>query len=212
LRPTGAVRVLKPGWEKVTPAPPSVAPVLEPVAPELATQPVERAAEAEAVESERVSEPLVERAAVLEPAELEADVVEAEPAPTGFASFVAALSELLAEQGATRAAANVGALLGMARLAPDAFDATTAATLVARGMLDATSGRPTPEFSVLARAWRDVLDDTGGDLSACGSATLDVFGATLLVTLLGVPTGRAEELRRALRQRGVAAFGMLVAA
>jgi hypothetical protein len=139
-------------------------------------------------------------------------VTEPAPAPSGFAAFVAALSALLAERGATRAAANIGALLGLSRLAPDAFDAPTTKALVARGALDAKSGRPTPEFSVIARAWRDVLDENGGDLAACGAATLDVYGANLCATLLGVPSGRADELRRALRQRGVAAFGMLVAA
>jgi hypothetical protein len=132
-------------------------------------------------------------------------------APSGFATFVAAISAILAERGATRAAVNVGALLGQARLAPDAFDEGTKNMLVARGMLDTKTGRPTPEFSVVARAWRDVLDENGGDLSACGSATLDVFGAELLATLLGSPRA-ADELRRALRQRGVAAFGMLAAA
>jgi hypothetical protein len=201
LRAAGAVRVLKPGWEKATPAPPVVGPPL-PVALAPAF-----------VESELASEPEPARAVAAESARPEdLEVTASDPPPNGFASFVAALAAILAERGATRAATSVGALLGLARLAPDAFDATTATALVARGMLDPTSGRPTPEFSVLARAWRDVLDDTGGDLSACGSATLDVFGANLLATLLGLPSGRAEELRRALRQRGVAAFGMLVAA
>jgi hypothetical protein len=57
-----------------------------------------------------------------------------------------------------------------------------------------------------------VLDGSSADLSACGSTTLDVWGAELLDALLSIPRERADDLRRALRQRGVAAFGMLAAA
>jgi hypothetical protein len=119
---------------------------------------------------------------------------------------------VLVERGAVRAAANIGALLGKTRLGRDAFDAPTKRALVARGVLDAKSARPTPEFSVVARAWREVLDGTGSDLGACGSATLDVWGAELVAMLLASPGERVDDLRRALRQRGVAAFGMLAAA
>ncbi|HVR20730.1 MAG TPA: hypothetical protein VMS65_13565 [Polyangiaceae bacterium] len=213
LRASAPARVLRPEWESKSvpsasqaPLEPLVAPVpgvalkIEPEVAEVVSAP---AAEPDAVyEPEAAYEPEPES---LEPAP------EA-PSPTGFAAFVRALSEILAARGATRAAANIGALLGLERLACDAFDAETKQTLVARAIVDATSGRPTPEFSMLSRAWREVLDGSGGDLSACGSATLDVFGAELLGALLGVPSGRADELRRALRQRGVAAFGILVAA
>jgi hypothetical protein len=161
-------------------------------------------------------EPIVGEATADEPtlneAALAHDEATADDSPSGFDAFIAALSGVLAERGATRAAASVGALLGRERLPPDAFDAPTTKGLVARGILDAKSQRPAPEFTVLVHAWRDVLDGTGGDLAACGSATLDVFGAELLVTLLGVASGRGDELRRELRRRGVAAFGMLAAA
>jgi hypothetical protein len=134
------------------------------------------------------------------------------PAANGFEAFVGALAAILAERAATRAAANVGALLGRARLPRDAFDAGTKKVLVARGILDPKTSRPTPEFSVVAHGWREVLDGTSADLSACGNTTLDVWGAELLAALLCIPRERADELRRALRQRGVAAFGMLAAA
>ncbi|HEX6274923.1 MAG TPA: hypothetical protein VFZ53_17895 [Polyangiaceae bacterium] len=214
LREGGPVRVLKPGWDPATPLPPSVAPAAAAAAPGVlaaAAKPLELDSEpAVELAPELELEPVVESAP--EPELEAAPVAESAPEPSGFASFVAALSGVLAQRGATRAAANIGALLGMARLAPDAFDAPTQKALVARGVLDAKTGRPTPEFSVIARAWRDVLDEHGGDLAACGGATLDVYGAELCATLLDVPSGRADELRRALRQRGVAAFGMLVAA
>jgi hypothetical protein len=164
------------------------------------------------------AEPAVLLPAVVEPelevAESEPQASEdSEPAPeSAFPAFVAALSAVLLERGATKCAASVGALLGESRLARDAFDAGTRKALVARGMLDAKSGRPTPEFSVVTRAWRDVLDGTNADLAACGTATLDVWGAELVAALLGDVRGHSDEIRRALRRRGVAAFGMLAAA
>jgi hypothetical protein len=170
-------------------------------------------------EWERRSDPVIVESAPVVPTIAETVLAEttlAETTPveetvSGFEAFVGALSGILAERGATRAAANVGALLGQERLARDAFDAPTRKVLAARGLIDAKTGRPTPEFSVVAHAWRDVLEGTSGDLSACGSTTLDVWGAELLSALLGARE-RSEELRRALRQRGVAAFGMLAAA
>jgi len=197
LRKTTGERVLGPDWERQS-GPRAVAEIELAVAEaEVAVTGVELAvAEAELAVAAELEDAPAEPVAAM---------------PSGFATFVAALGAILAERGATRAAANVGALLGQARLAPDAFDEGTKKMLAARGTLDAKTGRPTPEFSVIARAWRDVLDESGGDLSACGSATLDVFGAELLATLLGSPRS-ADELRRALRQRGVAAFGMLAAA
>jgi hypothetical protein len=240
LREGGPVRVLKPGWEPATPIAPAVAleslvsahepetelaepvPVAESVAVpdrnlEVASvvmdAPVAETEPSVAFQEDDIDAPDV---APAEPMlAVTAEPPEPEPAeagPSGFEAFVAALSALLVERGATRAAANVGALLGRTRLARDAFDAPTRKTLVARGFLDAKTARPTPEFSVVAHAWRDVLDGANGDLSACGSMTLDVWGADIVAALIGSPRERTDDIRRALRQRGVAAFGMLAAA
>jgi hypothetical protein len=166
-----------------------------------------------AFEGDDIDAPEVTKAeATVDVAAASSEPEPAEAGPSGFEAFIAALSTLLIERGATRAAANVGALLGQTRLAHDAFDATTRKVLVARGFLDAKTGRPTLEFTVIAQAWREVLDGANGDLSACGSATLDVWGADIVAALLGSPRERADDIRRALRQRGVAAFGMLAAA
>jgi hypothetical protein len=62
-----------------------------------------------------------------------------------------------------------------------------------------------------AAAWRAILDGTSDDLSACGGATLDEWASELLARLLGDPS-RAGALRRELRARGVAAFGLVEAA
>jgi hypothetical protein len=227
LRPSERRRVLRPEWEARSDPRASAAPLAEPpkafepveVTPDpaepiietvtLAEPIIETVAPAEPIiETVTFAEPIIEAVTLAEPAVETQAHDEALPA-SGFEAFVAALASILAERGATRAAANIGALLGKARLSRDAFEPATKKALAARGYVDAKSGRPTPEFSVVAHAWREVLDGTSADLSACGSATLDVWGAELLSTLLG---SQPDELRRALRQRGVAAFGMLAAA
>ncbi len=209
LRPSERRRVLRPQWEARTPVPAAVVVETETIVKAEAT--IETGA---IVEPEATIETEAFAATIAEPERLVTTSVEPEtragPAgASGFDAFVAALASILAERGATRAAANIGALLGKSRLSRDAFEPATKKALAARGYIDAKSGRPTPEFSVVAHAWREVLDGTSADLSACGSATLDVWGAELLSVLLLAP---ADELRRALRQRGVAAFGMLAAA
>jgi hypothetical protein len=229
LRPSERRRVLRPEWEARSDPRASAAPVIPP--PADAQSAVLAAPTAPPSASQNAFDGAIEATgdlAIASPLEVMSApseaIVEAETFATttvatetlvdpagasGFEAFVAALASILAERGATRAAANIGSLLGKARLARDAFEPATKKALVARGYIDSKSGRPTPEFSVVAHAWRDVLDGTSSDLSACGSATLDVWGAELLAALL---SASADELRRALRQRGVAAFGMLAAA
>ena len=154
LRASAPVRVLRPEWESKSDPGASQAP-LEPPISEPEREPA----------AEAVSAPVPDPAAVseLEPGD-EPEALEPSPdapSPTGFDAFVRVLSDILAARGATRAAANIGALLGMERLAPDAFDAETKKALVSRGILDEKSGRPTPEFSMLSRAWRDVSTPPG---------------------------------------------------
>jgi hypothetical protein len=207
LRPSAPVRVLRPEWEPRSDPRSGLVP---PERIEASHAPPQPAVESLVVESPAIDAPVVESPTQSAPASAPASApVSAER--SGFEAFVGALSETLAERGATRAAANVGALLGQKRLARDAFDAETRKALVARGLIDVKTARPTPEFSMVAQAWREVLEGTSTDLAACGSATLDVWGAEVLSALLG-SRERSDELRRALRQRGVAAFGMLAAA
>ena len=216
LRRSEAARVLRPEWEvesapAASPGPVALVeapPLLEPP-DSLPESPVSAPEAHGAFDCDEADAPHVAPYVVEETL---GEPAPAEAGPSGFEAFVAALSAILAERGATRAAANVGALLGQTRLARDAFDAETKKVLAARGFVDAKTGRPTPEFSVVAQAWREVLDGANGDLSACGSATLDVWGADIVAALLGSPRERTDDIRRALRQRGVAAFGMLAAA
>jgi hypothetical protein len=207
LRQSPPVRVLRPDWEPRSEPRASAVPLVPPAPEESA--PEELAAAEMAPDETALAESAPDETLLAETVLVETAPVEA--TESGFEAFVGALSGILIERGATRAAANVGALLGQRRLGRDAFDAGTRKVLVARGLVDGKTGRPTPEFSVVAHAWREVLDGSSGDLSACGNTTLDVWGADLLCALLGARE-RSDELRRALRQRGVAAFGMLAAA
>ncbi|HEX6764678.1 MAG TPA: hypothetical protein VF103_04355 [Polyangiaceae bacterium] len=209
LRPSAPAKVLRPNWEPASAPRASEAPLAAPPEPSLIAPEASRLFSEEPlpVEPSAPAAPWHEAAPLHEETPSHEEVTE-----SGFDSFVAALSATLAERGNTRAAGSIGALFGRARLSRDAFDAETKKTLVSRGILDAKTSRPTPEFSVVANAWRDVLDGTSADLAGCGDKTLDVFGAELLAALVGVPRDRSDELRRALRQRGVAAFGMLAAA
>ena len=68
-----------------------------------------------------------------------------------------------------------------------------------------------PTFVARMNAWRAILMGTSDDFGACGAAMLDEWAADLVARLLGAPS-RATALRRELRSRGVAAFGLVEAA
>ncbi len=69
----------------------------------------------------------------------------------------------------------------------------------------------TATFLAQTQAWRAILLGTSDDFGACGNAMLDEWAAELLARLLG-SASRATALRRELRSRGVAAFGLVEAA
>ena len=66
-------------------------------------------------------------------------------------------------------------------------------------------------FVAQMNAWRAILLGASDDFGACGAAMLDEWAADLVARLLGAPS-RAPALRRELRSRGVAAFGLVEAA
>jgi hypothetical protein len=63
---------------------------------------------------------------------------------------------------------------------------------------------------VTAAAWRAVLRGEVDDISTCGSAMLDEWAADVVARAVGAP-GKAAQLRRELRARGVCAFGLIAA-
>lgn len=113
---------------------------------------------------------------------------EAAPESDDFERLIVALGDVALAAGATRAAAQLQLLLRGER-APDASPRAAA-------------------LATVAPAWRAVLDGSSNDLGACGDLSLDEWGAALLAELMETPS-RATELRRELRSRGVAAFGMI---
>jgi hypothetical protein len=134
---------------------------------------------------------------------------QAAPASDSFAEFVQALVDLAQAHGGTRAALCLPALLGAAPFRAGALGAEIEKTLAERGVLAPSGRKKSDSFEQTSSAWRSVLSGATDDLSSCGTTTLDQFGAELLAALLEVPKSRVEELRRELRRRGVAAFGMI---
>ncbi|MCA9633201.1 MAG: hypothetical protein KC766_36365 [Myxococcales bacterium] len=133
-------------------------------------------------------------------------------APDHYAEFVNALCDVALRAGATRAAAVLprlmeGKLVDSSALADDVVDCLHQAGIAS---LRGSCLEPSDAFKANASAWQQVLRGTSDDLSACGD-TLDGFAACLLGALLG-PQSDAKQLRRDLRRRGVAAFGMLYVA
>jgi hypothetical protein len=128
-----------------------------------------------------------------------------------FERFVATVARVAMNRGATRAAGAVTSLLTLGRLARDGVDPQLLDAL-ARGRIVAPAGQVTPEFAATTAAWRAVLEGTGGDLSACGSSTLDAWAAELLAIVMNAPRSEITELKRELRRCGVAAFGLLAVA
>jgi hypothetical protein len=134
-----------------------------------------------------------------------------EPEAPAFVQFEAALCAALMAQGASRAAALVPRLLRLEPLPAESLSKDVQLTLQSRGYLDGGL-RYSPKYRELCGAWSAVLRGESQDFSACGTTTLDRFGADLLAALLAVPATRADELRRELRRAGIAAFGVLQAA
>ena len=133
------------------------------------------------------------------------------PVAPAFAHFERALVTALLAQGASRAAAILPKMLRLEPIPSDTLSNEAQLTLQSRGYVE-TSGRYSPKFRELCGAWSAVLRGDSSDFAACGTTTLDRFGAELLSALLAVPASRADELRRELRKSGIAAFGVLEAA
>ncbi len=97
--------------------------------------------------------------------------------------------------------------------APDPFSfyvQTLTDVMVAAGGSDAAahlvaalSEEPT------ACAWRRILSGESEDFAACGAKPLDEWSAELVARLIAMPA-KTDQLRRELRSRGVAAFGLVV--
>jgi len=109
-----------------------------------------------------------------------------------FAMLVSVVEDVAHGAGADDVAmASLACLLGRTRLDASAPDATTHHVLRAQAL-----------------AWQGILRSESDDFGACGGAMLDEWCAALIAAVLG-PTARADMLKRELRRRGVAAFGLV---
>jgi hypothetical protein len=138
------------------------------------------------------------------PSEVAAPSPPAEAGP--YAKLVAAVQDVARAGGASDVEALSSLLEGVA---PASLSAAVRDALVAGAILEphGVDVALTPAFAATVGAWRAVLRQERADLSACGESTLDTFAADLLAHFLGAPHRRAE-IRRDLRRRGVAAFGV----
>lgn len=160
----------------------------------------------------RESEQLIEAETETETVtETETEPLSAPRVAPAFAHFESALTSALMAQGASRSAALLPRLLRLESLPADGFSKEVLLTLQSRGYLD-SHARYSQKFRDLCGAWSAVLSGSSQDFAACGTTTLDRFGADLLAALLAVPATRSDELRRELRKAGIAAFGVLEAA
>jgi hypothetical protein len=146
----------------------------------------------------------------------ELDPIDFELASSGgdpFADFVGMLVELAAESGCDKAAAILPALLEDGKVAPGLLPEPLADALLANGVLAIADGGLIGGEALrrTAAAWRAILRGDSEDFSSCGPRMLDEWAADLVARLTLSPA-KTEGLRRKLRTRGVAAFGLVVAA
>lgn len=125
-----------------------------------------------------------------------------------FTVLLTTLADVAVGAGSPHVASLLPGLLLEGRL-DHALPADAAQALAEAGIARGTEATAT--FVAQTHAWRAILDGSSDDFSACGDAMLDEWSAELIARLLGAPL-RATALRRELRERGVAAFGLVEAA
>ena len=107
-----------------------------------------------------------------------------------FVVFTAAVEDVALSSGAS----------------PDAM--TTLAMLLGRSRLEASAPDEHKTLRAQALAWQGILRGESEDFAACGNGMLDEWAAALVALVLQ-NAQRADGLKRELRQRGVAAFGLV---
>lgn len=162
--------------------------------------------------------PAVEDAAAVPAAITSAPAVASVAQPTSseeasvYETFVGALSAVLLQRGATRGAAVVGSLLEGERVDVDALGETLVQQLSSAGIGEQRGEQFLVDtgFAQTATGWKSLLSAESEDFSSCAE-TLDDW-ATRVVAALLPNAAPAKEIRKELRRKGVAAFGMLAAA
>ncbi len=191
----------------VPPPPQSGVVALQPAVPD--------GSDTEDTETEDAPEEGIEIVDEFDPVEFEiAEPCAEEPtAQDPFAMFVQTLVCVAQDAGCTRAAALLPALLEGGQveagaLGEPAIDGLVNAGVLARGPSGLVGGE---SFRQTADAWRAILRGDSDDFGACGPRMLDEWAADLVARIVAAPA-KTEQLRRELRTRGVAAFGLVLAA
>jgi hypothetical protein len=125
--------------------------------------------------------------------------------------FVRTVIEVAIAHGAGETAAHIESLFKFGTPAPLTLDPTARAAMLGGNILE-----PGPEggdhatewFTSTSAAWQGMLRGEPSDLSICGESTLDSWSADFIACLVARPD-MASTIRRDLRRRGIAAFGML---
>lgn len=127
------------------------------------------------------------------------------PPDDPFTVLVCTLADVALQAGSPRVAAILPGLLFDGRL-PKPLDPDLADALRDAGLLDGTG--VARSLVDTASAWRAILRGTSDDFTSCGAAMLDEWASDLLARMLCAPAS-APTLRKELRMRGVAAFGLV---
>ncbi|NOU31350.1 MAG: hypothetical protein HOO96_25920 [Polyangiaceae bacterium] len=146
-----------------------------------------------------------EEVVALADAHVAASAEEAPEEHDPFRTLVAVLASVAERHGGPASSIVVTRLLE-GDACPDAPQA-----VVDGGLVEAGEGTFREGFARQRRAWSAVLRGESDDLEACGGATLDEFATEVVSRALGHPE-RALEIRKEIRSRGIAAFGIIEAA
>jgi hypothetical protein len=127
-------------------------------------------------------------------------------------TFVRAMTEVARAHGAAESAAHAESLFKFGTPAPLSLGPDARAALFDGNILEASNGdvHATAWFASTSSAWQRMLRGEEGNLAVCGDSTLDGWTADLIARLVAKPA-LASAIRRDLRRRGIAAFGMLEA-
>ena len=124
--------------------------------------------------------------------------------------FVRTIAEVALAHGAEETAAHVESLFKFGTPAPLELSDLARTALCDGNILEATEGgiHATAWFMRTSSAWQKMLRGEAENLAVCGESTLDGWTADLIACLVAKPA-MASAIRRDLRRRGIAAFGML---
>ncbi len=143
------------------------------------------------------------------PVEEEARVVEnteLPPAPDDpFTMLVCTLADVAIASGSAHVASLLTPLLHEGQIDPASLPENAAPALREASIID--DAGVTDAFRATVSAWKALLRGTSDDFMACGGSMLDEWSSELLARLFG-SLDRAPAMRRELRSRGVAAFGL----